>query len=372
MKKVFVSVTNDLVTDQRVFRTVNFLLEKGFNVTIIGRKLQADYSDQDKENLTVKRFRLLFNQGPLFYLCFNIRLFFYLLVRRKDYLLANDLDTLLANYWASKFSKAVLVYDSHELFTEVPELIHRPKTQEKWEKIEAHILPKIKNAYTVCQPIADYYNHKYGTSFKVVRNLPYFISELHSNNRLKEKAHGRKIILYQGALNIGRGLEQLIDAVKLISDQVVLFIIGDGDITEKLKSQVISLSLEETVFFLGKIPFKELSGYTTQADLGISLEQPGFGLSYEYSLPNKLFDYIQSEVPILGSCLSGIQSIIDTYKIGMTTQDFTPEKLSKTILNILENTITIQEWKHNLQTVKKELCWENEKQILESIFSVKK
>ena len=368
MKKVFIAVTNDLLTDQRVFRTVEFLLEKGFRVTLIGRKLQSTYPKSVKENLTIKRFRLLFNRGPLFYLCFNLRLFFYLLFRRKNYLLANDLDTLLANYWASKFSKAVLVYDSHELFTEVPELIHRPKIQKKWEKIEARILPKIKNAYTVCQPIADYYTKKYGTPFKVVRNLPHLISELHSNNLLKEKAHGRKIILYQGALNVGRGLEQMIDAIKLIPDQVIFVIIGDGDITEKLKLQVKSLSLEETVFFLGRIPFKELSGYTSQADLGISLEQTGFGLSYEYSLPNKLFDYIQSEVPVLGSNLSGIRSIIDTYKTGMTTQDFTPEKLSETILDILQDTKILQEWKHNLQKAKKELCWENEKQILESVF----
>ncbi len=368
MKKVFVSVTNDLLTDQRVFRTVDFLLEKNFQVTIIGRKLQSTYPKSHNKNLTIKRFRLLFNKGPLFYLCFNIRLFCYLILRKKDYLLANDLDTLLANYWASKFSKAVLVYDSHELFTEVPELIHRPGTQKKWEKIESAILPKIQNAYTVCQPIANYYHKKYGTAFKVVRNLPNFKQELHTNNRLKEIAQNRKIILYQGALNIGRGLEQLIDAVKLITGQVVLIIIGDGDITEKLKLQVKSLALEETVFFPGRIPFQELVTYTPQADLGISLEQPGFGLSYEYSLPNKLFDYIQAEVPVLGSNLPGIKSILEKYQVGKTVSDYSPQSLSQTILEIITDTTGIEQWKINLRKAKKKLCWENEKQVLESMF----
>jgi len=368
LRKIFVSVTNDLITDQRVFRTVDFLLEQNFKVTLIGRKLQSHDLKNQNNNLIIKRFHLLFNKGPLFYLCYNIRLFFYLIFHQKEYLLANDLDTLLANFLASKFSKAVLVYDSHELFTQVPELIHRPKTQKKWEKIESYILPKIKYAYTVCQPIADYYHEKYGTHFKVVRNLPYYQAQPHSNNLLSDFARGRKIILYQGALNIGRGLELLIDAIHLINHQVALIIIGTGDIDEQLKAQVQSLSLQDSVFFLGRIPFYQLVGYTPQANLGISLEQPGFGLSYEYSLPNKLFDYIQAEVPILGSNLSGIKSIIDTYQIGKTIDNFTPQNLSNTIISMIENPTEIKKWKDNLQNAKKELCWENEKQILANFF----
>ncbi len=369
MKKVFVSVTNDLLTDQRVLRTIDFLLENEFSVTLIGRQLQASYPENNRTHLRVKRFRLLFNKGAMFYACYNFRLFWYLVFRKKDFLLANDLDTLLANYWASKFSKAMLVYDSHELFTEVPELIHRPETQKKWEKIEAGILPEVSRAYTVCQPIADYYHQKYGTPFQVIRNLPHYRAELNSNGKLEKMANGRKIMLYQGALNIGRGLEQVIDAISLIREQVCFFIIGDGDITENLKLQVKSLAIEETVIFLGRLPYDELTSYTPQANLGISMEQPGFGLSYEYSLPNKLFDYIQAEVPVLGSNLSGIKSIIEQYQIGKTTADFLPEQLSNTILEMLNDTSANAQWKANLKQTKKIFCWEQEKQKLTAIFS---
>ncbi len=368
MKKIIVSVTNDLVTDQRVFRTAGWLLENDFSVTLIGRKLQKNYPLNKHENLKIKRFHLLFNKGPLFYMCYNLRLFCYLFFRKKDFLLANDLDTLLANFWASKFSKATLVYDAHELFTEVPELIHREKTQKKWLSIEKRILPKLKNAYTVCQPIADHYKEKYNTEFKVVRNLPYFLPELKSNNKLQELANGKKIILYQGALNIGRGLEQMIDAVNLIQDKIVFVIIGNGDITNELKQQVNDLKLENTVYFLGRIPYEKLSEYTSQANLGISMEQPGFGLSYEYALPNKLFDYIQSEVPVLTSNLSGVRSIVDKYKIGIVVSDFSPENLSSVITEVLNDEKNYQQWKTNLKEVKKELCWDNEKQVLSSIF----
>jgi len=366
LKRIFVSVTNDLLTDQRVFRTIDFLFEHNFIVTAIGRKLQKKYPPPS--NIKIKRFRLLFNKGPLFYLCYNVRLFFYLLFKKKDYLLANDLDTLLANYMVSKFSKAVLIYDSHELFTEVPELIHRLRTKKIWEHIESIALPKVKKTYTVCQPIADYYNKKYGTDFKVVRNLPYYRKDLHSNDLLVSLAQKRKIVLYQGALNIGRGLEQLIEAVKLIFDRVVLIIIGNGDIMDRLVWQAKEQMLDNTVFFLDRIPFDKLADYTSQADIGVSLEQPGFGLSYEYSLPNKIFDYIQAEIPILGSNLPGIKSIINTYKVGCTISDFSPKNLSKTIINMISDTEKRLQWKDNLKIAKKELCWENEKKILKTIF----
>lgn len=370
MKKIIVSVTNDLLTDQRVFRTINWLLENNFSVILIGRKLHRHYQDHHIENLKIKHFKLLFNKGVLFYFCYNIRLFFYLIFKKKDFLLANDLDTLLANYLASKFSKTILVYDAHELFTEVPELIHRKRTQNIWLHIEKWIVPKLKKAYTVCQPIADYYRKKYKTNFKVVRNLPYFIPELSSNNKLKDLAKNKKIILYQGSLNIGRGLEQVIDAVNLIQDTVIFVIIGDGDISYKLKQQSKQLKLEKTIFFLGRLPYEELPAYTPQADLGISLEQPNFGLSYNYALPNKLFDYIQAEIPILGSHLSGIQSIVETLQIGKTVSEFTPETLSANILEMLNNENDIRQWKTNLKKAKKELCWNNEKQALKNIFNI--
>ena len=69
---------------------------------------------------------LLFNKGFLFYAEYNFRLFFLLLFSKKDILLSNDADTLLANFLASKLQNKKLVFDSHELFSEVPELVEKP------------------------------------------------------------------------------------------------------------------------------------------------------------------------------------------------------------------------------------------------------
>ncbi|MDG2194252.1 MAG: glycosyltransferase, partial [Polaribacter sp.] len=297
MKKIIVSVTNDLTTDQRVDKICAFLLEHNFDVLLIGRKLPGSLPIQ--RNYKTKRLSLFFNKGFLFYAEFNIRLFLTLLFSKKDLLLSNDIDTLVANFLISKIQYKKLVYDSHELFTEIPELIHRPFVRKCWLNIEKWILPKLKNTYTVSNSIAQYYNKKYDTNFKVIRNLP--LQKKVTPSKFPFVLENKKILLYQGATNIGRGLELMIDSMAYLKNHVFI-IIGTGDIFTELQQKTKQLDLNGSVKFLGKLEPKELQKLTPLADLGISLEE-NLGLSYRYSLPNKIFDYIQAEVPVLVSNL---------------------------------------------------------------------
>ena len=123
LKKVIISVINDLATDQRVDRTA--------------RKLKNSLPLKEKSYKT-KRMILLFNKGPFFYVEYNIRLFLFLLFHKSDLLVSNDLDTLLPNYLIHKIKKAKLVYDSHEYFTGVPELENK-KIKKKFGKVSKNI-----------------------------------------------------------------------------------------------------------------------------------------------------------------------------------------------------------------------------------------
>ncbi len=160
MPRIIISATNDLSTDQRIKKICETLFELNFDIVLIGRKLKS--SLPLKRKYRTIRMKLLFNKGFLFYAEYNLRLFFQLLFLKKDILLSNDLDTLLPNFLISKIFSKKLVYDSHELFTEVPELISRPKVQKVWIKLEKYILPKLNNVYTVNNTIANYYSKKYG------------------------------------------------------------------------------------------------------------------------------------------------------------------------------------------------------------------
>ncbi len=361
-KKIIISVTNDLVSDQRVDKVAISLTSAGYEVLLVGRKLKNSLILQNRKYKTI-RFNLLFNYGFLFYANYNLRLFFFLLFNKLDILLSNDLDTLPANFLVSKLRNKHLVYDSHELFTEVPELVNRKKVQKFWLKIERYILPKLENTYTVCESIANYYNDKYQTNFKVIRNIPLCpeIENNYSNNNQE------KIIIYQGAVNIGRGLEEIIKAMPFINN-VKLQIIGDGDILDNLKKLVSEMRLENKVEFLGKIPFQKLAEYTQKADLGISLEQK-IGLNYYYSLPNKLFDYIIANIPVIVSDLPETRKIVKKYIIGEIINDFNSKALANKINNLLNDIELYNKYKANTKFAAKELCWQNEEKVLLDVFS---
>lgn len=364
-KKIIISVTNDLIADNRVSKTVNSLIKFGFEVLLVGRKLPG--SLPIKRNYPVKRFRLLFTKGAMFYACYNIRLFFFLLFKKADIFLSNDLDTLPANFLVSEIRNKKLVYDSHEYYTEVPELVNRPKIKRIWESIEKSILPKIKYSYTVCNSIADIYNKKYAVDMKVVRNISECELLMNAHKvRLPEIVNDKKIILYQGSVNTGRGTEYVIEAMQYVGNAVFI-IIGDGDIKEKLQQKVKDLKLEKKVLFIGKLPLDKLYEYTKVADIGISLEE-NIGLNYYYALPNKLFDYIRAQVPVLVSHLPEIENIVKTYDIGCFAENHNPEHIAEKINYMLNSPEEYQKWKKNLKKASAELCWEDEEQVLKEIF----
>ena len=353
MKRIIVSVTNDLTTDQRVDKVCNTLSKMGFKVLLIGRKFKN--SEKLNRNYNTFRFKLLFNKGFLFYAEYNLRLFFKLFFIKKEILLSNDLDTLLPNYLISKIFKTKLVYDSHELFTEVPELINRPFVQNFWLTIEKNILPNIKNCYTVSKSISLYYNLEYNTNFKVIRNLPFAINKT-STSTFTFENNNKKIIIYQGAVNKARGLELIITTMQYI-ENTILVIIGSGDIEIKLLQQIRVLDLDEKVKLISKITPKELQELTPLADLGISIEE-NFGLNYKFALPNKLFDYIQAKVPVLISDLLEMKNIVQKYGVGEIVKDRNPEKLAIQITAILQKNNDY--YSSNLENASQELTWENE------------
>ena len=149
MKKVIISVSNDLTTDQRVNKTCLALQKWGCEVLLVGC-IRNEIIPIDRLFKT-HRFSPLFKHGPFFYAELNIRLFFFIILNKADFVVSNDLDTLLANYLASRIKNIPIVYDSHELFTEVPELANRKFVKSIWNRIEKLIFPKlICNIMSLC------------------------------------------------------------------------------------------------------------------------------------------------------------------------------------------------------------------------------
>jgi len=322
----------------------------------------------EKRPYRIHRMKLLFTDGPLFYACFNLRLFLLLLFHKSDLLLSNDLDTLLPNYLVSKIKGKPLIYDSHEYFTEVPELVSRKGVQKIWKRIEKWIFPKLIHVITVNESIADLYENEYGIRPVVVRNIPSTQSKYIYKSRAElSLPENKKILILQGSgINIQRGAEEMVEAMQYINNAVLL-IVGGGDVVEKLKLMVSDLSLKDKVIFRSKLPYEQLINLTYQADLGLTLDKDT-NLNYRYSLPNKLFDYIQAGTPVIASPLVEIKKIVEQFDIGDFIPDHNPKQIADKVNTVLSDKELIARWEKNIIFAASQLTWENEEQVLKKIF----
>lgn len=360
-KNAIVCVSNDLITDNRVAKTCLVLESLDYKVVLIGRT-KKNSPQMPSRTYEVRRMKLWFETGPLFYFFLNLRLLFFLLFRKASLIYANDLDTLPACFSAYLLKpKAKIIYDTHELFTEVSELKNSSLKRRIWLTIEKWIFPKLKTVITVNESIADIYSEKYKVPVHVVRNIPPLYER--SINASKTSLHLKEddfVLIIQGSgLNQDRGIEESILAMKH-TENCKLLIVGDGDILPKAKELVETNHLSSSVIFISRRPYQELMKITQTADLGLLMDK-AVNMNHELALPNKLFDYMHAGTPILSNRLKEIEKFISKHNIGIIHDEITPTEIAKKIMSLKNNPELLKNLSNNcLQAAKKE-NWDIEK-----------
>lgn len=337
-----------------MIRICTSLANAGFEVVLVGRQRSFSKPFQ-QQPFGQKRLRCWFNQGKFFYLEYNIRLFFFLLFSKFDIVCSIDLDTILAGFYSSKIKGKTCVYDAHEYFTEVPEVVERPRIQAIWKWVAKHTIPRLKYCYTVCESLAIVFKKEYGTDFEVIRNVP-FKTEI--PNLETTDFNQKNIILYQGVLNDGRGLEEAIAAMKYV-ENAELWLAGEGDLSKELRRLAIDLKVENNVKFLGYITPVELKKVTQQATIGLNLLQ-NKGLNYYYSLANKAFDYIQNGKPSINMQFPEYERLNAEYGTFILIENLEVKALAAAINNLLTNKELYLKIQNNCLKAKMELNWEKE------------
>lgn len=363
-KKVIVSVINDLATDQRVARVCYMLTEIGFDVLQVGRILPSS-PDLPERPWQQKRMRLLFRRGPIFYAEFNIRLFLFLVFHRAELLVANDLDTLLPSFLVHRLKRIPLVYDSHEFFTETPEVIHRPLVRGVWLMIEKSIVPHLPWMVTVNESLANIFTKKYGIETIAIRNTP-FLKPLPQPADLIQEGipKGKNILILQGSgINIHRGAEEVVEAMCYL-ENVILLIVGSGDVIEKLKTISQKPGIGGKVIFMPRQPAEKLATLTAAADIGLSIDKD-ICPNYHFSLPNKVFDYIHAGIPVLASNLPEVRKIVEQWQVGRILSGHEPEEIASTIREMLHDRESLAQYRNNCLKAREELCWEKERKTLQ-------
>lgn len=362
MKKLLFTVTNDLSFDQRMKRICGTLARAGYAVKLIGRELPGSLPLRD-EPFEQKRFKLIFHKGKFFYLEYNLRLLLHLMNASFDAVCPVDLDTLVPCFLVGKWRRKPIVFDSHEYFTEVPEVVDRPITKWVWETVAQTIVPKLKHAYTVSGCLAKVFEERYGIPFTVIRNLPLSKPLPPENPSLGDPF----ILIYQGVLNQGRGLEEMVTCLKKMNG-VVLWIAGEGDLSQKIRQLVSSMGLNDRVVFFGKIPPDELHDLTAKAHLGLNLLE-NKGLSYYYSLANKTFDYMQAGIPCVCMDFPEYKGLVKKTKAAILLNDLDPYMLTRTICCFRDNAKDYLLLRGNTRKAANEWIWEKEEPKLLAFYS---
>lgn len=356
MKKrsIQIFVTSDLVTDQRVQRVASTLYDEGYDVVVYGRKTHAKIV-LPATGYTIKKIGTLAKKGIPFYVVYNLKILLIALTHKCSLIYANDLDTLLGCSIASAIRRKPLIYDCHEFFTEIPELIEHRTKKNIWRMAEKMCIKRTDKVITVSNGIANLLDKSYGTKSIVIRNLPQMLK----NDTAKDPS---PTIIYQGWLNVGRGIELIISTMKYLPN-FKLVIAGKGDIENKLRQQVADQNLGDQIVFTGRLTPDKLKEQTARAWLGISLEED-LGLNYRYTLPNKLFDYIAAQTPALVSDLPEMGQIIEEFGVGLVAKNRNPKAIAEQIDSYFQNRSQQKAMAANLLHTAKILNWDNEKHKL--------
>lgn len=332
----------------------------GHEVLLVGRKLPNSVP-LSKYAFRQKRLHCYFRKGKWFYLEFNLRLFLFLLSQKMDAINSVDLDTLLPGVLVSRLRGKRIIYDAHEYFSETPEVVRRPTIQKIWSALAQWCIPRVHGAYTVGPALAQILGDRYGVDFGCIRNLPF---------GKKRTAPPRKesppVLLYQGALNEGRGLEAILRAMPDIPN-AQLWLAGEGDLSRFLRKLAHQLSLNDRVRFLGYVRPEDLTDLTPRATIGLNLLE-NRGLSYYYSLANKAFDYLQAEVPAIHMDFPEYRALSEQYGGMVLLEDLSPAHLAYTLTNLLNDPQQLAQLIEDCHSAAPHLTWEQEQHRLHAFF----
>ncbi|NDC40829.1 MAG: glycosyltransferase [Chitinophagia bacterium] len=336
-----------------MIRICTSLVNGGYDVELVGfhRKISPPLVERPFRQ---RRLWIVAEQGKIMYAQYWLFLFFYLLFSKADALCAIDLDTIMPVYYASLLKRVKRVYDAHEIFTDLKEVISRPAVHNMWLWIAGHTIPNFPVGYTIGECYAENFKERYGVDYGVVRNATVLKDE-------PLPVRTERFLLYQGAVNVGRCFEQLIPAMQWVN--IPLVICGAGNFFHEAQELAITYGVTDKVTFKGYVPPAELVQYTQRATIGITLFEDT-SLSNRLSLANRFFDYMHNGVPQLCIDYPEYRKINERYEIAHLIDSPTPESIAAALNALLNDSERYTNMQENCLLARQQYCWQQEEKTL--------
>jgi glycosyltransferase involved in cell wall biosynthesis len=323
--------TTPLALDSRVRKEGQALVVAGHSVRLVGVRQRGERVRDDLGGFEVVAFEVWSRRlprtplfWPLKYAEFLVKSVAALLGSRAEVYHAHDLEALIPAWIAARLTRGRVIYDSHELFTERP-----IEMRAVWRAIEHFLIRRVDAVIAASEERAVIMRDEYGARDlpAVIANCPPRVgrhAESTVRDRLPVERRGARLVLYQGGLSPGRGLETLTRAVGLFEPSAVLVFVGAASAYSEsvLRSVVEAQGLRDRVFFVAPVDATEVVSFIRTADLGVVIYQNTCRNNY-YCAPNKVYDYCMAGLPVVGSDFPPLRTLVQRYAIGVL---FDPEK----------------------------------------------
>lgn len=283
--------------------------------------------------------------------------------------LCSDVYSLPAGAYFKKRFGSKIVFDSREIYSALASLYSKNFKQWLLKKFESYYARYVDDIIVTGELDKDILSKLFPSKgIFVVKNFPSKeATKAKINFNLRDSLNisdGTTLMVYQGMLLQGRGIEIGIQSLK--EDERIHFIIlGSGDYENQFRELVHKLQVDSRVHFLGNIPYRKLLQYTSACDVGLCLIEP-ISLSYKLALPNKLFEYCHSGIPVVATELPAIVEVFNEFNIGeLVSSKIKPFELAEKVISLAERK---SEFSRQLELASQAFCWERQEQTILEIF----
>lgn len=400
MQRVAMIVWNEFLNDARVLKEAQTLQRAGYEVTVFALHTPGVTCQQEKLKDGIGVFRVARSplwrwrkgktvsneapdtsklQGPIGKLTFKHQLLrliarawthtalLWHMIRYRPHLVhAHDVNTLPTAWLAARFSQARLVYDAHEIST----------SREGYESfrrlvglVEKVLMPKVDGSITTTDARAKYFARAYGVARPtVLQNRPR-LTHCEASNRIREElglTAPWPIIIYQGGLQQGRGLEKLIKTAQEVQNAYFV-LIGGGRLTQSLIQLREELGLQQRVHFIPTVALSELPKYTASADIGV---QPieNTCLNHYTTDSNKLFEYLIAGLPVVATDFPEIRRIVRNNNVGILVPANNPPALAHALNQLVTDLELRRKLANNARSTASTLNWEEQEARLVNLY----
>jgi starch synthase len=373
----------ELCHDSRVLRTARELKACGHNMTIVLFDSDGLEKSFDMDGIHIRSVRtvlkilpnrinprlkkksqfLVFRAlrhmlKPVIYPLSWYKLMKTLAQEHYDVYWANDFETLPEAARLKHFTGSLTVYDSHEYWSGRMDVRGRWYFPLRlWSRLyEKYLIKhKVDIVVSVNHEILSMLAHKNVPSL-CLYNIPSkhdiqpFTGYFHKLYGLSEE---KRVLIFQGGLQKGRGIEFILASAQLFPPQWVVIFMGSGPL--ELMIHNMSGGVSKGHIFLHKpVPSQELLNYTAASDLGLCTIE-SFCLSYQFALPNKFWEYIQAGIPVVSTRLPSMSAIHQRFSIGEEFDEGNTESFIKVIHQIFNN---YESYKESITQAQKEFDYE--------------